>query len=567
MIEFRNVTYSYGPGRFSLSDFGAVFREGTMTALFGDNGAGKSTVAMLADGLLEPDSGCVRVDGLDTRSSHSLTEIRRKVGMVFQNPDSQFVATTVEREIAFGMENLGTKSSEIRKRVDTLLGLFGVSHLKDRSPRDLSQGEKAIVSLASILALNPKYLILDEPTSHLDRVEAERLWKFIRGLDENTSVMLITQEKEEIERCGRVIALSSGRKTYEGPSEEFLSTARMTTGLTVLARELSSEGVPVLRNPSGVDQLVDSILRSGGRGSKREERGAPFPVELTRSESWIENMSLVDACYVYKKGLPGEKTGVEHVGVDLQRGQFLGVVGPNGSGKTTLLLMLAGLFSPTSGLLLVNGSDARKLRDPRKLRRETGFVFQNPERAFFTDTCMDEIIFGLKNFGVDRPEERAESSLDFVGLTPGDFRKRSPFEISYGEQRRLAVACALSYGPRVVFFDEPTAGLDQEGREFVYDLLLKMKASERAVVLVSHDLGLVLDLSDNVIGLEKGRVAYAGPPGQFINSSLSEQLRLQKSEIHEVLVRLKSEGLDVDTEIFSPRLAARNIAATVSRMV
>jgi len=314
-----------------------------------------------------------------------------------------------------------------------------------------------------------------------------------------------------------------------------------------------------------VDELVDSILKSRGRGAEREGEESLSPVDPVCGESWIEELSLVDAGYVYKKGLPGEKTGLEHASLDLETGQFLGVVGANGSGKTTLSLILAGLFEPTSGSLTVNGTDARRFRDPQKLRREIGFVFQNPERAFFSDTCMDEILYGLKNFGMDRPEEKAESALRLVGLTGEDFRRRSPFEISYGEQRRLAIACALAYDPSVTFFDEPTAGLDQEGREFVYDLLFRAKASSRTVILISHDLGLVLDLSDKLVGLEKGRVVYAGPPVQFANSGLSEELGLQKSEIHDVLLRLKSKGLDVDTRIFSPRLAARAIAAALGR--
>ncbi|TET47002.1 ATP-binding cassette domain-containing protein [candidate division TA06 bacterium] len=556
MIEFSNVSHSYREGRPSLAGFDAVFREGIMTAIFGDNGAGKSTVAMLANGLLKPDAGVVSVDGLDTVDAESLWEIRKKVGLVFQNPDSQFVATTVEREVAFGLENIGVESPEIRGRVDEVLRLLDISELKDRSPRDLSQGEKGIVSVASILVLCPEYLILDEPTSHLDRHEVERLWSLIQTSEPKPSIILITQEREEIERCDHVVALECGRKTYDGPAAEFLNASYIRSGLTELAHELVTLGIEVIPRPAGIDELVDSVWKRRRCTAKKRDEEILFAKSPANEKPWIDTVHLVDGEYVYKKGLPGEKIGVEHANVDLRRGEFLGIVGPNGSGKTTLSLMLAGLFRPTSGSLLVNGFEVPRGGDVRKLRREIGFVFQNPEGAFFTDSCLNEVIFGLKNFDIEKPEEKAASALGFVGLPYEDFGKRSPFEISYGEQRRLAMACALAYEPQILFFDEPTAGLDQKGRDFVYDLLFRIKASGRTVVLISHDLGPVLDLSDRLVALEKGRNVYTGPPVYLGKTSLGEQLGLRESDVHEVLIQLKSKGLDVLTEIFSPRLAA-----------
>ena len=560
MIEFCSVSHSYRQGRPSLAGFDAVFREGVMTAIFGDNGAGKSTIGMLINGLLKPDAGVVRVDGLDTADAQSLWEIRKKVGLVFQNPDSQFVATTVEREVAFGLENIGVESSETRRRVDELLHLLDISKLKDRSPRDLSQGEKGIVSVASILVLSPKYLILDEPTSHLDTREAERLWSLIQTFEPRPSIILITQEREEIERCDHVVALECGRKTYDGPAAEFLNASYIRSGLTGLARELVTLGIKVIPGPASIDELVDSIWKRGRCTVKKKDEEIPFTKCPANGKPWIDTIHLVDGEYVYRKGLPGEKIGVEHANVHLRRGEFLGIVGSNGSGKTTLSLLLASLFRPTSGSLLVNGFESPGGGDIRKLRRETGFVFQNPERAFFTDSCLNEVIFGLRNFNIEKPEEKAASALDFVGLSYEEFGRRSPFEISYGEQRRLAMACALAYEPRILFFDEPTAGLDQKGRDFVYELLFGIKASGRTVILISHDFGPVLDLSDRLLAMEKGRIVYTGPPVYFSKTSLGEQFRLRESDVHEVLIRLNSKGLDVPTEVFSARLAAAAIA-------
>jgi energy-coupling factor transport system ATP-binding protein len=206
----------------------------------------------------------------------------------------------------------------------------------------------------------------------------------------------------------------------------------------------------------------------------------------------------------------------------------------------------------------------RRGADLGRLRKEVGFVFQNPERAFFTETCMDEVLFGLKNFRTEKMEECASAALEYLGLNEGSFRTRSPFEVSCGEQRRLAVACALAYGPQLVFFDEPTAGLDQKGREFMRQLLIRMKASGKTFVLISHDYGLVLDVCDRVLALEKGNVVFSGTPGQLVRSDLGEGLGLTESSSREVLIRLREKGVCVDTEIFSPLLAAREICRALS---
>ena len=564
MIEFSNVSHSYREGQSSVVGFDTVFREGVVSAIFGENGAGKSTIAMMINGLLKPDAGVVTVDGLDTTDVESLWEIRKNVGLAFQNPDSQFVATTVEREVAFGLENIGVESSEIRRRVDEVLRSLDIAMIKDRSPRDLSQGEKGIVSIGSILALSPKYLILDEPTSHLDRYEAQRLWSLIERSEQKPSIILITQDREEIERCDYVVSLECGRKTYDGPAKEFLNTAYITSGLTQMAHELINLGVDVIPGPASTDELVDSISNKRRRTAKKQDEKIPFAEGPEGEKPWVDTINLVDGGYVYKKGSGDEKTGMEHVSVDLRRGEFLGIVGQNGSGKTTLSLVLASLLRPTSGSLLVNGFEAPGGGDVGRLRRETGFVFQNPERAFFTDSCLNEVTFGLKNFKVEKAEEKAASALDFVGLPHEVFGKRSPFEISYGEQRRLAMACALAYEPRILFFDEPTAGMDQKGKDFIHELLFRIKASGRTVVLVSHDLGPVLDLSDRVLALEKGRIVYTGPPVYLSKTTLGEQLGMRESDVHEVLIKLSAKGLDVPTEIFSPRLAAAAIAQALA---
>ncbi len=563
MIEFEGVTHNYMDGTRSLDDFSATFREGETTALFGDNGAGKSTLALLASGILKPDSGCVRVDGMDTRDRGSIWEIRKRVGLVFQNPETQFVATTVEREIAFGLENLGIETDEMRERVESTLRVFEIAQLRDRSPRDLSLGEKALVALASVMVLGPKYLMLDEPTSHLDGREARRLFDVLNEVESRPTVVLISQEREEVARCERAIVLESGRKVFEGGTSEFLRKAFPDAELIELARELRESGIPVAERPADLMEFIDSIaLLRGQKPAEKADLRVPVQESSVR-DSWLESLSLLNASYTYRKGLPGEKAGLKDADAAVRLGETLGVQGPNGSGKTTLSLLLSGLLKPDSGRFEARARNGRSFHDSRTLRREIGFVFQNPERAFFSETCLDEVLYGVRNFGVERPVETALSVLDFAGLDSGAFRGRSPFGISYGEQRRLAIACALAYNPPVVFFDEPTAGLDQKGRGLVRRILRKTRSSGRTAVVVSHEPGLVLDSSDRLILLDGGRVVRSCSAREFREDAVFETLWPGKSCLREVLVGLRARGLDVDTGALSPRLAARSILAAL----
>jgi energy-coupling factor transport system ATP-binding protein len=565
MISFTNVTYRYVTGQPSLSDFTAAFKDGVRTALFGENGAGKSTVALLANGLLRPNGGTVRVDGLDTTDHEHVQAVRAKVGLVFQNPDSQFVAATVEREIAFGLENMEVPRDDMQRKVGRVLEQFGLEGIRDVSPRDLSEGEKAMVALASIVVMKPSFLVLDEPTAHLGGKESERFWALLDRLEPKPSLILITQKRREVLKCERAVALSSGRKTFDGTGRDLLRAVPVYNGWEELTAQLVGLGVLTHEKPAGIDELIGSVLANRARAKDFAEEMRLIHEDLQDRGSWIESLSLVDAGYVYKRGLPGERVAMANANLRLERGEFLGIIGPNGSGKTTISALLAGLLEPESGCLSVNGKPDRRPHHDPKFRREIGFVFQNPERAFFTESCLSEVAFGPKNFKLSDPQARASWALGLVGLDAQLFGDRSPFEISYGEQRRLALACALAHDPAIVFFDEPTAGLDRDGRALVVQILRKMKLSARTVVLVSHDLGLILDLCDRVVVMNHGRVVRDASPEGVLRESPCIKLGPELENIQKVLRRLKASGLDIGASLPSPRRAAHAILDALRR--
>lgn len=275
MIELSGVTVSYGrEGSAALRGIDLILEPGEAVALVGASGSGKTTLLRLLDALLVPTRGTVLVDGMDTSDPSHLWEIRRRVGLIFQNPDNQIVSTTVERELAFGMENLGVPSAEIARRVAAAISRFDLSGLRDREPHRLSGGEKQRVAIAAVLAMEPSYLALDEPTSLLDAAGRREVWRTLEELssDERRTVVHVTQFPDEILLARRVIVLDGGAVAFDGtPTELFLRVEDLARwGLEApaamrLADELRRSGLGVPAGIAHLDALAEAL--AGGSGA------------------------------------------------------------------------------------------------------------------------------------------------------------------------------------------------------------------------------------------------------------------------------------------------------------
>jgi len=269
MIRFDDVTFRYSPGASpALSGFSLTIERGESVALVGPSGSGKSTVLRLLDALIVPSSGRVLVAGMDTSDDSRLWDIRRRVGLIFQNPDNQLVSTTVEREIAFGMENLGLERDEIAERIEETVELLELRGLLKRPPHELSGGEKQRVAVAAVLAMRPDCLALDEPTSLLDGQGRREIWSVLRsvGQDPVRTVLHVTQFPDEILLSDRVVVLSSGSVVFDGtPLELFDGAGRIERwGLRMpatarLGERLRSAGYPVGEGLPSMSDLVEAI--------------------------------------------------------------------------------------------------------------------------------------------------------------------------------------------------------------------------------------------------------------------------------------------------------------------
>jgi len=468
-LDVRGLVHRRGE-RALLDGVTLAVRRGEYVALMGPNGSGKTTLVRHLNGLLQPTEGSVHVLGLDAGEPAHLPEIRRRVGLVFQDPDDQMVAVTVEDEIAFGLENLRWERPRMVERVTAALRRFHLEGVRERATTSLSGGEQQRVAIAAVWAQDPATLVLDEPTSMLDRPSATELLALLDELAGEHTIVHVTQSIAEARRTGRVVVLDAGRVVLDGPPEEvFANEARL--------RDLG-------------------ILRSGRRITLRagEEPDVRAPV-----------IEAQDVHHVRRDG-PVRRPVLHGASAAVPPGAILAIVGRSGSGKTTLAWHFNRLLEPSRGRILLRGRDVRDL-PAADVRRQVGLTFQRADLQLFEITVLDDVAFGLLQRGVARAEAQAaaKAALDELGLPSDGYANRRPATLSVGEQRRVALAGVLVLDPAVLVLDEPTSGLDARGVEALLDQLERVRSAGRAIIVVTHDLEFAAQVADLVLCMKDGR--------------------------------------------------------------
>lgn len=471
MLKAQQLTYPP-----VLKEINLELSPGEMVALVGANGSGKSTLLRLLSGLLTPASGQVTLDGG--------RDFRTHLGLVFQNPESQLVANTVDEEVAFGPGQQGLSASELVERVEWALTRVGLWERRSWQSHALSAGQKQRLALAAVLACRPRYLLLDEPTSMLDPAARRELLELLRQLRGEVGILLITHRSEELEGCDRILHLAGGEIAVELTNASLWSAPERFSSL-----DLEVPGALRLQS-----WLAD------GRPAR--------PFELLPANGCGALADCESLSYTYAGGTPLAHQALRQVTCRVPRGTPTALVGQTGSGKSTLLQHFNLLLRHQAGSLSLFDAPVTPTTPAQPLRRRMGMLFQQPESQFFQETVWDEVAYGPANFGLE-VESHCREALEAVGLPAEQFAARSPFELSGGEQRRLALACVLAYRPEGLILDEPTAGLDRHHRALVWDLLRCQSAS---LVLISHDLEEVGELARHLIWLSQGQVVEQGPP-------------------------------------------------------
>lgn len=581
---FEDVSYQYpsGQGRGdssagipALSHVSIQIFPGEFVACIGANGSGKSTFARLADALLLPQAGSVRVSGFDTRQKENRYQIHAKVGVVFQFPEDQIVSTTVEEDVAFGPENMALPAHEIRERVDRALNEVDLWEVRRRPPHLLSAGQIQRLALAGVLAMNPACIIFDEASTMIDPSGRRMLMEAMQRLHrQGTTILFITHFMEEAALADRILVFERGRLALDStPVDIFSDPGRLAQlGLDLPPAGRTARGLkkvlPVI--PAGIFRMEDLLSALPAYPGRRSVVGQKPAETMPAGKALIDVDRLG---YIYMRGTPVEKRALEAVSLSVPAGQARGLMGMTGSGKSTLMQHLNGLLRPQEGSVRVGDfrlGDAGI--DRREVVRQVGLVFQNPEAQFFEYYVGDEIAFGPRQLKIAAPgnpllAERVRSAMEKVGLDFEKYKDRPLSRLSGGERRKVALASTLALQPSVLLLDEPTAGLDPRSRQDLLDHLCEMRNSGITILFSSHRMGDIAALTQAVTVMDKGKIGLDGPTAEiFSDRAALMKFGLDLPAAAQAAKGLRERGWPISAGILTVDALADEVTTALQRV-
>jgi energy-coupling factor transport system ATP-binding protein len=558
-IEIQELTYTYPHSeQSSLNRVNLEVEAGKFIVIMGASGAGKTTLTLCLNGLIpQLLEGClqgkIKVGGLDV-SKYRTQTLAQRIGLVFQDPDSQIIGLTVEEDVAFAPRNFMLPEDEIQRRVQEALARVRLSGYEARQTETLSGGEKQRLAIAGVLAMRPDILILDEPTSELDPVGRAEVFTTLDDLRREKELTIIIVEpwvEEVLERADEVVVLNQGEIAWQGnPTLLFRNLPPL--------QELGLRPIPISvpfwtlyqkgwieeqEIPLNVSEALATFRKVLSRGGQFNDYRKVEPKHLKHhSELNLEEVSQTQgsssktetSCYArgaveihhlqhcYGSALPTLKG----INLSIKPGEFVALLGANGAGKSTLTKHLNGLLKPTQGEVWVSGKNTKDF-STADLARQVGYVFQNPDHQIFEPSVEKEITYGLKNAGLKESEikKRVEEALRFAGLEA--FRQVHPLTLGKGERQILAVTSILALRPEILVIDEPTAGLDWIEAQKVMELVAKLHKEGATILMITHDMEHVAEYAERVVVLSQGEILIDGDP----KNVFKESERLLKASI------------------------------------
>ncbi len=480
MIRLRDIYYRYPNTDWVLKGIDRSIEQGEYVVVCGTSGSGKSTLAYLFNGLIPHFfggtlRGSVTVGGVNTAES-SVADLFQNIGLVQQNAEAQLFNSTVENEIAFGLESLGVPGSEIQERILEIAGLLGIEDLLERTPMSLSGGEKRLVSIASVLSLDPSVVLLDEPFANLDWAGAKRVRGVLRHIHQKGKTVVVVEQKmgDFLRDSSRCLIVNQGKISFDG-------------GVQAAFRVFLNE------------HLIPQYPEKKKHASRDNKPVLAVHNLLCR----IEGREIL-----------------KDVSFELNSGETVALIGRNGAGKTTLVKHLNGLLRPAGGEVIFDGKGV-KGKAPSEISAHVGLSFQNPNDQFFKIKVADELNVGPKLLGkIDDGWVKEICSLFDLDR----FMDRSPYRLSEGEKKRVAISSILTMRPKLLVIDEPTTGQDGHFKETLVYLLAELEERGFATLIVTHDLGFAQAVSDRWMILHKGNLVAQGTPNELLQNDHLIQL-------------------------------------------
>ena len=529
LVDIENLTYEYtlpgGKTRRALSQLSIQIQQGEYVAIIGANGSGKTTLARHLNGLLIPTEGSVQIAGLDTRGAEHQMKIRGIVGMVFQVPEDQMIATVVEEDVAFGLENQGLPPALIRAGVEESLRKVGMWEARGRPAYLLSAGQMQRVALAGVLGMKPQVIVFDEATAMLDPSGRRAVLEMMDSLnDQGITIITITHSMAEAARARRVIVLDQGSVVIDGPPQFVFSKQVILYHLGLdlppagqIAELLRPVFPEIPRGILGISSLAASIPPYVGQASAG---GSETAVRI-QPESGEPLIDVMELSHVYLAGTPLAQKALAGVNLQVGDGSTHGLLGATGSGKSTLLQHLNGLLLPQDGYVRVGPYSLNNPQlDVRLVRRMAGLVAQLPETQFFEQYVGDEISYGPRMLGAKTSlREAVREAMETVGLDFEGYKDRFTFTLSGGERRKVALASILAIQPQILLLDEPTAGLDPGSRRELIGNLNRLRGLGRTLVVSSHQMDDLAELATSLTVLKDGKDQLNGSAAAIFDRS------------------------------------------------
>ena len=522
IISIGHLKYRYpGMDKLALDDINVEIEQGEIIGVIGRSGSGKSTLAQALIGLV-PNfyrgayGGRVRV-GEKVVGECPVEQMCEDVGMIFQNPFTQLSGAkdNVYGEVAYGLQNLGIPRDEIHRRVEKVLKKLGIWEYREKNPFLLSGGQMQRVAIASMLVMNPKVMIFDEPTSQLDPRATKEIFSIVEDMAKEGKTIIIVEQKIELmaRHCDKLLALEGGKCIAFGKTEEVLQRTDLGIAPPIYVRIAREHNIKTAqgRYPITAEEFLQSVKQKVNLSldEKRESYQAEEVFRIQGMDfSYVEDSPIFSD---FSLSLDARSTAI---------------VGENGAGKTTLVKLLKGLLSPQKGDILY-GRENIKEKTVASLAKEVGYVFQNPDDQIFQSNVLQEVMFGPKNLGMKNAEEMANEALEMVGLSHQ--AQANPYDLSLQERKMIAIASVIAMDPKVMILDEPTIAQDSVGKDRIANIIKVLRAKGKCVIAILHDMDFVLENFERVMVLFHGKILAEGEAEEvFCQDGILHQAKLEK---------------------------------------